>query len=85
MTTRWPHPSASAGIAYTNMKALGGLRHPRPDSPNSGWRNLSFRGYADYMQTPEFAAALDALIRLRQPNPPPSCARKPYPGAATAR
>ena len=30
------------------------MRHPRADSPNSGWRNLSFRGYADYMQSPEF-------------------------------
>jgi uncharacterized protein (DUF488 family) len=51
-----------AGIAYTNMKALGGLRHSRPDSHNTGWRNLSFRGYADYMQTPEFAEHLAALI-----------------------
>ena len=53
-----------AGIAYTNMKPLGGLRHPLPDSPNMGWRNLSFRGYADHMQTPEFAAAIDTLIEI---------------------
>jgi uncharacterized protein (DUF488 family) len=59
----------SAGIAYTNMKALGGLRHPRPDSRNTGWRNLSFRGYADYMQTPEFAAALDTLIQIALAEP----------------
>jgi uncharacterized protein (DUF488 family) len=58
-----------AAIAYTNMKALGGLRHPRPDSPNSGWRNLSFRGYADYMQTPEFAAALETLIQIARTDP----------------
>jgi uncharacterized protein (DUF488 family) len=58
-----------AGIAYTNMKALGGLRHSRPDSHNTGWRNLSFRGYADYMQTPEFAGALDALIQLASAEP----------------
>ena len=41
---------------------LGGLRRPRGDSPNAGWRNRSFRGYADYMQTDEFAANIDALI-----------------------
>jgi len=54
----------ASGIAYTSNKELGGLRHPRSDSPNTGWRNLSFRGYADYMQTPEFAAALAALIEM---------------------
>ena len=41
-------------IAYTHLPGLGGLRHARPDSPNFGWRNLSFRGYADYMQSAEF-------------------------------
>jgi uncharacterized protein (DUF488 family) len=51
-----------AGIGYEHMKALGGLRHPRKDSPNTGWRNESFRGYADYMGTIEFASGLDALI-----------------------
>lgn len=51
-----------AGIAYRWLKALGGLRRPRPDSINTAWRNASFRGYADYMQTPEFAAALDELL-----------------------
>ena len=50
------------GIDYTHMPALGGLRHARPDSPNQGWRNASFRGFADYMQTPEFEAGLEALI-----------------------
>jgi uncharacterized protein (DUF488 family) len=39
-----------AGIGYEHMKGLGGLRHPRKDSPNTGWRNESFRGYADYMR-----------------------------------
>jgi uncharacterized protein (DUF488 family) len=53
-------------IAYVAMPALGGLRHPRKDSPNAGWRNKGFRGYADYMQTPAFAAGLDALIALSQ-------------------
>lgn len=42
--------------------SLGGLRRAHPDSANTGWRNTSFRGYADYMQTPEFAAAIDALV-----------------------
>ncbi len=51
-----------AGVAYQHAPALGGLRHTRPDSPNGGWRNASFRGYADYMQTAEFRAALAELI-----------------------
>ena len=59
-----PAPLAAAGIEYVHMHALGGLRRPRKDSPNLAWRNESFRGYADYMQTPEFAAALDSLIEL---------------------
>ncbi len=54
----------AAGIAYVPLPALGGLRHPHKDSVNTGWRNESFRGYADYMQTPAFDAALDALIRM---------------------
>jgi len=53
-----------AGIDYLHLKALGGLRHPRPDSPNLGWRNASFRGYADYMQTPEFEAAIKRAIEF---------------------
>ncbi len=55
---------APAGIAYTHMAGLGGLRHAKRDSPNDGWRNASFRGYADYMQTPEFAENLEELIAL---------------------
>lgn len=51
------------GITYRHMKALGGLRHRRPDSPNGAWRNVSFQGYADYMQTPEFAEAVDELMK----------------------
>ena len=53
-----------AGIRYVHMKALGGLRHPRPDSLNTGWRNASFRGYADYMQTREFADGLRRLMKM---------------------
>ena len=54
----------SCKIDYVPLPALGGLRHPRKDSPNTGWRNTSFRGYADYMQTQEFARGLDELIAL---------------------
>lgn len=57
---------AEAGIAYEHVAALGGFRKPRPDSPNAGWRNTSFRGYADYMQTPEFARALDGVVERAQ-------------------
>lgn len=53
-----------ARIAYTHLPKLGGLRHARVDSVNTGWQNSSFRGYADYMQTPEFATALARLESL---------------------
>src|SRR4051812_13836337 len=46
------------GIAYLPFKTLGGRRRPRKDSPNTGWRNESFRGYADFMMTPPFERAL---------------------------
>jgi hypothetical protein len=52
------------GIGYVHLKELGGLRHPRRDSINTGWRNASFRGYADYMQTAEFEGALRRLLQL---------------------
>jgi hypothetical protein len=52
----------AAGIAYRHMPGLGGLRKPTRDSTNAGWRNASFRGYADYMQTPAFDDALTELI-----------------------
>jgi uncharacterized protein (DUF488 family) len=51
-----------AGIEYRHFPDLGGLRKPRPDSPNTAWKNASFRGYADYMRTPLFAAAVDQLL-----------------------
>ncbi len=57
-----PKSLRGAGIAYTHMPGLGGLRHPRKDSTNLGWRNAGFRGFADYMQTPEFQQALEKLI-----------------------
>jgi Protein of unknown function, DUF488 len=52
------------GIGYVHLKELGGLRHPRRDSINTGWRNAGFRGYADYMQTAEFEEALRRLLQL---------------------
>jgi uncharacterized protein (DUF488 family) len=66
---RHPHFSSEAlaeflgahGIAYLHLGALGGLRKPQPDSTNAGWRHAAFRGYADYMQTGEFTAALETL------------------------
>ena len=51
-----------AGIEYGHAAALGGHREPRPDSPNTAWREDAFRGYADYMETPEFAAAIETLL-----------------------
>lgn len=51
-------------IHYRHMPGLGGLRHARPDSANTAWRNASFRGYADYMQTPEFEESLAGCIDL---------------------
>ncbi len=58
----FPQALAEAGIGYTHLAGLGGLRKPRRDSPNTGWRNTSFRGYADYMLTAEFERALAELI-----------------------
>ena len=60
---------SAAGIAYRHMPGLGGLRHARRDSINTGWRNASFRGYADYMQTSEFRANLDELIAFSSEAP----------------
>jgi uncharacterized protein (DUF488 family) len=54
----------SARIGYVHLRKLGGLRHARRDSPNMGWRNASFRGFADYMQTPDFSTGLGRLINL---------------------
>ena len=59
----------AAGIGYTHVKKLGGLRHPAKDSINLGWRNSGFRGFADYMQTPEFEAGLERAIKLAKAKP----------------
>ncbi|MGH9640505.1 MAG: DUF488 family protein, partial [Bryobacteraceae bacterium] len=55
---------AKERITYRHLAGLGGLRHARKDSLNTAWKNASFRGYADYMQTPEFTRALEELIAL---------------------
>jgi uncharacterized protein (DUF488 family) len=57
-----PDSLGSENIAYRHMPELGGLRRPRKDSTNTAWRNLSFRGYADYMETSEFENGLAQLI-----------------------
>lgn len=69
---RYPHFNTEAlaaslpahGIGYVWIPALGGRRKTLPHSPNLGWRNASFRGYADYMQTPQFAEGLEQLEKL---------------------
>jgi uncharacterized protein (DUF488 family) len=69
---RYPHFNSdalaqslpAAGIAYTHLGALGGMRKPKPNSINTGWRVEGFRGYADYMDSPEFEAGLEALLRI---------------------
>jgi uncharacterized protein (DUF488 family) len=55
---------AEHSVLYRHMPDLGGLRRPGNDSLNTGWKNASFRGFADYMQTPDFGKALDSLICL---------------------
>ncbi len=66
---------AGTAIAYRQATQLGGLRKPKKDSINLGWRNKSFRGYADYMQTEEFWVALDDLMASsRSPNTVIMCA-----------
>lgn len=59
----------AAGIGYSYTKDLGGLRHGKKDSVNTGWRNASFRAYADYMQTAEFARAVGDLVALAKKAP----------------
>lgn len=77
MSRRLPHFNRDAmeaylpghGIAYRHFGALGGRRRPRPDSVNGGWQHEAFRGYADYLATPEFRAALDALLAYAEAAP----------------
>jgi len=55
---------SESGISYLRFEGLGGLRPTTPDSVNTGWKNKSFRGYADYMQTSEFEENIEKLIAL---------------------
>jgi uncharacterized protein (DUF488 family) len=59
-----PRALRAVKIAYRHLAGLGGLRHAHPDSVNKAWRNASFRGYADYMQTDAFMASLQKLVEL---------------------
>ena len=61
-----PSTLSAEGLGYVHMPGLGGLRREQHDSINRAWRNPSFRAYADYMQTPEFAAHLEDLRTLGQ-------------------
>jgi uncharacterized protein (DUF488 family) len=67
--TSLPGSLKKAGLGYVHLPGLGGLRHAKRDSPNGVWRNASFRGYADYMQTPEFKQSLEKLIQLAHQQP----------------
>ena len=62
--TRLPALLTAAHIYYTHLPGLGGLRRPHRDSPNVGWRNKSFRGYADHMQSPAFKHSLERCLEL---------------------
>ena len=78
VSRKWPHFDAANleralaedGIAYTGLPELGGRRKPRPDSPHRAWREESFRGYADFMDTPEFARGLDRVVELARSGEP---------------
>jgi uncharacterized protein (DUF488 family) len=59
----------ATGIGYTHLKKLGGLRRAKADSINQGWRNASFRGFADYMQTPDFESGLERAMKLARTKP----------------
>jgi len=61
-----PESLRAVGIKYTHLPGLGGLRHARKDSINEGWRNASFRGYADYMQTQEFVENVHQVIEFAE-------------------
>jgi uncharacterized protein (DUF488 family) len=64
----FPNMLKTNGVKYIHMQDIGGLRHPKRDSINLAWRNSSFRGYADYMQTQEFTDNLLKIIALAREN-----------------
>ena len=57
---------ANHGIAYSHVRELGGLRKPKADAADSAWRNDGFRGYAEHMQSEEFARGIEELLRLAE-------------------
>jgi uncharacterized protein (DUF488 family) len=65
----FPRSLRAAGVEYAHIKALGGRRHTRKNSINTGWRNSSFRGYADYMATEGFAQGLEELMAMAREKP----------------
>jgi uncharacterized protein (DUF488 family) len=65
-TDRMKKALSAAGVRYSHLGLLGGFRHPSADSPNAGWQNKSFRGYADYMQTEDFQKGLKQLNEKRR-------------------
>ncbi len=65
----FPDSLAAHGIGYRHAPELGGLRRPARDSANGGWRNASFRGFADYMQTPTFDRAIRDLVEEARATP----------------
>lgn len=60
---------AQAGLRYLHLPGLGGMREPREGSANTGWRETAFRGYADYMETPDFAEAFARLTGYADQQP----------------
>ena len=65
---KFPDSLKAEGIKYIHVPELGGLRRPHADSVNLAWKNKSFQGYADYMQTKEFAENLLKLVALAREN-----------------
>jgi uncharacterized protein (DUF488 family) len=64
-----PRTLKAVCLRYAHLPRLGGLRRPRPDSPNGAWRNTSFRGYADYMLTDDFTRGMEELRQLAEDGP----------------
>ncbi|MCL4560263.1 MAG: DUF488 domain-containing protein [Chloroflexi bacterium] len=63
-----PGSLKAVGIDYTHLPELGGFRPVQPESPNSGWKNPSFRGFADYMRSADFESGIQKLVTLAEGN-----------------
>ena len=72
-------------IQYIHLKELGGRRKVNPDSKNTAWRHVAFRGYADYMETDDFKEGIKKLEAIAQKQEPLICAQKQCGGAVTAQ